>query len=34
VSWSEAHPFLMTLVLIPPILVAVGLFVWVLDGFK
>jgi hypothetical protein len=34
VSWSEAHPFLTTIVLIPPILVAVGLFVWMLNGFK
>jgi uncharacterized membrane protein len=34
VGWSEAHPVLMTMVLIPPILVAVGLFVWMLDGFK
>jgi hypothetical protein len=34
VGWSEAHPVLMTIVLIPPILVAVGLFVWMLDGFK
>jgi hypothetical protein len=34
VGWSEAHPVLMTIVLIPPILVAVGLFVWVADGFK
>jgi hypothetical protein len=34
VGWSEAHPVLMTIALIPPILVAVGLFVWVVDGFK
>jgi hypothetical protein len=34
VSWSEAHPVLMTIVLIPPILVAVGFFVWVVNGFK
>lgn len=34
VSWSEAHPFVMTIVLIPPILGALGLFVWMLNGFK
>ncbi|HKV30502.1 MAG TPA: hypothetical protein VJT14_05750 [Candidatus Dormibacteraeota bacterium] len=34
VSWSEAHPFLMTIMLILPILVALGLFVWMLNGFK
>jgi len=34
VSWTEAHPYLTTLVLAPPILVAVGLFVWTLNGFK
>ena len=33
-SWTEAHPYLMSLVLAPPILVAVGLFVWMLNGFK
>src|ERR1700694_1639249 len=33
-SWTEAHPYLMSLVLPPPILVAVGLFVWMLNGFK
>lgn len=34
VSWPEAHPFLMLLALLPPILAAVGLFVWMLNGFK
>jgi hypothetical protein len=34
VSWPEAHPYLMTLLLLPPIFVAVGLFVWLLNGFK
>jgi hypothetical protein len=34
VSWTEAHPYLTSLVLAPPILVAVGLFVWTLNGFK
>ena len=34
VSWIEAHPYLTSLVLLPPILVAAGLFVWMLNGFK
>lgn len=34
VSWTEAHPYLTSLVLAPPILAAVGLFVWALNGFK
>jgi hypothetical protein len=34
VSWPEAHPYLTSLVLAPPILVVVGLFVWTLNGFK
>jgi len=34
VSWPEAHPYLTSLVLAPPILVAVGLLVWTLNGFK
>jgi hypothetical protein len=34
VSWPEAHPYLTSLVLAPPMLVAVGLFVWTLNGFK
>jgi len=33
-SWPEAHPYLTSFVLAPPILVAAGLFVWTLDGFK
>jgi hypothetical protein len=33
-SWPEAHPILTTILLIPPILAAVGLFVWTLNGFK
>lgn len=33
VSWPEAHPYVIALLLLPPILVAVGLFVWVLNGF-
>jgi hypothetical protein len=33
-SWTEAHPYLTSLVLLPPILIAVGLFVWMLNGFK
>jgi hypothetical protein len=34
VSWTEAHPYLTALLLLPLILVAVGLFVWLLNGFK
>jgi len=34
VSWPEAHPYLTSLVLAPPILLVVGLFVWTLNGFK
>ncbi len=34
VSWPEAHPYLASLVLLPPILVAMGFFVWMLNGFK
>jgi hypothetical protein len=34
VSWTEAHPYLTSLVLAPPILAAIGLFVWTLNGFK
>jgi hypothetical protein len=34
VSWFEGHPYLASIVLVPPIIVAVGLFVWVLNGFK
>jgi hypothetical protein len=33
-SWTEAHPYLTSLVLLPPILIAAGLFVWMLNGFK
>lgn len=33
-SWTEAHPYLTSLVLAPPILAAIGLFVWTLNGFK
>jgi hypothetical protein len=34
VSWTETHPYLTALLLLPLILVAVGLFVWLLNGFK
>jgi hypothetical protein len=34
VSWPEAHPNLFGALMVPPILVAVVLFVWVLAGFK
>jgi hypothetical protein len=34
VRWPEAHPYLVSLLLLLPIFVAVCLFVWVLDGFK
>lgn len=34
VSWIEGHPFLASLVLLPPILVGAGLFIWALNGFK
>jgi hypothetical protein len=34
VSWVEAHPYLTSIFLLPPILVAGGLFVWTLNGFK
>jgi hypothetical protein len=34
VSWIEGHPYLASLVLLPPILVGAGLFIWALDGFK
>lgn len=34
VSWPEAHPYLTSLVLAPPILVVVALFIWTLNGFK
>jgi hypothetical protein len=34
VSWIEGHPYLASLVLLPPILAGAGLFIWVLDGFK
>ena len=34
VSWSEAHPILMSVLVTPPVLVLIVLFIWVLDGFK
>jgi hypothetical protein len=34
VSWPEAHPYLATLAMIPPLLVLVSLVVWALSGFK
>jgi len=34
VSWSEAHPILMSVLVTPPVLVVIVLFIWVVDGFK
>jgi hypothetical protein len=34
VTWPEAHPYLTSLMLLAPILLAIGLFVWMLNGFK
>jgi hypothetical protein len=34
VSWPEAHPYLTSLMLLPPSLLAIGLFVWMLNGFR
>jgi hypothetical protein len=34
VSWSEAHPILMSVLVTPPVLVLIVLFIWVLDGFR
>jgi hypothetical protein len=34
VSWSEAHPILMSVLVTPPVLVLIVLLIWLLDGFK
>jgi hypothetical protein len=34
VSWSEAHPILMSVLVTPPVLLVIVLFIWVLDGFN
>jgi hypothetical protein len=34
VGWSEAHPFMLTGLLIPPSMAAIVFVIWVLNGFK
>jgi hypothetical protein len=34
VGWFEAHPFMLTGLLIPPSMAAIAFFIWVLNGFK